>query len=854
MHIRPTFLALCALILVPSAAEAQRHWFADGAVPSRYEIAITPDIAAGTFSGEARIVVQAEAALEAVALNALDLTVARASIDGASARFESDAAAQTLTLTPHRPLRPGRHVIVVTYAGKIQDDAYGLFRVSYQSNGQTKRALATQFEPGDARRLAPMWDQPNRRAVFSVTVTAASELLAVSNMPVARAAPAGAGLTRTTFADTPSMASYLLFLAVGDFERVTRVVDGVELGVVVRRGEGHRTAAALQAGEDSLRYFTEYFAIPYPLPKLDMIGVPGAGGFGAMENWGAILYFDQFLLVDENSSEGERQRMFGIVAHEIAHQWFGNLVTMNWWDDLWLNEGFASWMAAKATERVHPDWDPWLSELAGGTQGAMALDARAGTHPIVQTVNTIEEANLAFDTITYRKGQAVLRMIEAYVGEDDFRAGVRAYLHAHAYGNARTEDLWAAVQAASGQPVLDIARSFTGQQGFPVLTAAVTVDGDITLAQRRFAMDDVSRTSERWSIPLVARRIDGNPMRVVMAPSADRILELSGSGPYLVNAGQTAFFRVRYDERNFTQLTARFNELGAADQLGLLLDYWAFGRSGDAPFTNYLELVSAVRADADPLIASDTVGSMLALADYAKQRPSRDMVNAYARRALRPFFDRVGWEARTGEPVNDTLLRGELIGALAVLGDANIIAEVRRRASTTPPASIRNAVLGAYAYNANEADYADLLARARAARDFVEQRRSWLRLAAVKDETLARRTLDMTLGEEIPRQLRPQVLASVAGAHPRLAWDFLVAHRGEIEALLDPLQRMEYAMGIASASADLAMVAELQAYARDFPPGAEREVAGASATVMLRAQTIAERMPAVEAWIAARIR
>jgi aminopeptidase N len=857
-------LALAAFLLAPSAA-AQRQWIEGGASPLRYEIAVQPDIEAATFTGQAIIRIETSAPLDSVTMNALDLDVTRARIDGGSAQVAVDNEAQTLTLTPRRPLRAGRHTIAVSYSGKIQDDAYGLFRVSYESNGQTKRALATQFEPGDARRFAPMWDQPNRRAVFSLTVTAPSDQMVISNMPAARATRLRGGLTRTTFADTPSMASYLLFLAVGDFERVTRNVNGVELGVVVRRGEAHRTALALDAGEHSLRYFTEYFGVPYPLPKLDMIGVPGAGGFGAMENWGAILYFDQYLLVDENSNEGERQGVFGIVAHEIAHQWFGNLVTMDWWDDLWLNEGFASWMAAKATEAIHPQWQPWMGQLSDGTSTAMAIDARAGTHPIVQTVNTIDEANLAFDTITYEKGLAVIRMLEAYVGEDAFREGVRRYINAHLYGNARTDDLWEAIQAASGQPVLDIARSFTRQPGFPVLSsraAPCTRIGDrsasITMSQRRFAMDDASRTSELWTIPIVTRRLGNDPVRAVLEPRAQASIETPPAcSPYLVNAGQSGFFRVLYDDANLQSLRARFGELRPIDQLGLLLDYWAFGRSGDAPFTAYLELESALPPQADPIIVMDTAGSMLALHDYAKGRPSEAMVAAYGRRSLRRFFDEYGWGAETGELANDALARARLIAALGALGDADIIAEARRRVRASEshpaelPAALRTATLGVYAAHASEADYEFLLSRARAAADFVEQRRLWNLLARAEDPQLARRTLQLTLGDEIPRQLRTQVLANVAGSHPRLAWDFLVANRAAFEALLDPLTRLEFPTGVASASSDPAMVAELEAYARDFPEGARPSVDAASASIRLRAQTIAERMPAVEAWIAA---
>lgn len=860
MRFRPFVLIAALLALVPSAGAqtSQRHWFEGGPIPLRYEIAITPNVEAATFAGEATITIESAEPLQTVTMNALGLTVSRATIDNAGAAFDTNQEAQTLTLTPRRALRAGRHTIRINYTGVIQDDAYGLFRVAYQDGGQTKRALATQFEPGDARRFAPMWDQPNRRAVFALTVTAPAGQMVVSNMPAAETQNVAGGLVRTRFADTPSMPSYLLFMAMGDFERVTREVDGVELGVVVRRGQTHRTAEALDAGEQSLRYFTDYFGIHYPLPKLDMIGVPGAGGFGAMENWGAILYFDQYLLVDETSSEAERQNVFGIVAHEIAHQWFGNLVTMMWWDDLWLNEGFASWMAAKATEAVHPDWHPWMAQLTDGTATAMALDARTGTHPVVQTVNTIDEANLAFDTITYEKGLAVIRMLEAYVGEDAFRQGVRDYLNARHYGNARTEDLWAAIQAASGQPVLEIARSFTGQPGFPVLTASAPAcdrslgQMGVTVSQRRYALDDASRTAERWSIPVVARNLGAEPVRGVVPADGTYTARLA-CGPYLINAGQSGFFRVQYDAANFQQLTQNFASLDETDQLGLMLDYWSFGRSGDAPFSNYLELVNVLPADANPLIVADTAASLSALAGYARGRPSEAQVKAYAVRTLRPYFERAGWTPRAGEGSNAAQTRANLIATLGALGDEAVVAEARRRvrAGEALPASIRTAVMGVYASNATTADYDALLAQARGAHDFVEQRRMWRLLASASDPALAQRTLALTLGDEIPRQLRPQVISSVAGAHPRLAWDFLVANRTAIEAMLDPLQRLEFPPGIASISSDPAMVGELQTYARNFPEGAQPTVAAAVAQIRLRAETANERMPAAEAWIAA---
>ena len=860
MLFRPAalFIALCAA-LMPASASAQRQWFADGPNPTRYEIALTPDAAAGTFTGETRITIETSEALPSITMNAMELTIASASINGVAAQAVTDNAAQTLTLTPRRPLRAGRHTIRIVYSGKIYDEAYGLFRVSYSADGQERRALATQFEPGDARRMAPMWDQPNRRAVFALTVTAPTSEMVISNMPITRATPVAGGRTRTTFADTPSMPSYLLFLAVGDFERITQNVDGVELGVVVRRGQTERARYALQAGAESLRYFTEYFGIRYPLPKLDMIGVPGAGGFGAMENWGAILYFDQYLLTDPNSSEAERRTVFEFVAHEVAHQWFGNLVTMMWWDDLWLNEGFASWMAAKAAHALHPTWEPWVAQLSGGTSTAMGIDSRAGTHPVVQTVNTIDEANLAFDTITYEKGLAVVRMLEAYVGEEDFRQGVRDYLNARLYGNAQTEDLWRAVQAASGQPILQIARSFTGQPGFPLVSAqgadcTRNRGPEITLTQRRFAMDDASRTNERWEIPVVIRRVGGPEARVVF-PAQNTMSASLGDGcqPYLVNAGQTAFFRTLYDDANFARLRDAFTTLDTTDQLGLLLDYYAFGRSGDASFANYLDLVAQLPADANPALVDDTIASLGALVGYASGRPSEARVRAFARRTLRPLFDTIGWTPRAGEHANAPLTRANLIAALGGLGDEEIIAEVRRRvAANDLPPTIRNAALNVYAANVTPAEYEALVAQARGATDFVEQRRAWLRVAAARDEALARRTLQMVLGEDIPRQIRTQVLSVVGGGHNQLAWDFLVANRAAIEALLDPLQRLEYPPGLASGSSNPAMIAALEAYARDFPEGARPTVAAAISAIRIRAETVEQRMPAVEQWIAAR--
>ncbi|MBI1186565.1 MAG: M1 family peptidase [Alphaproteobacteria bacterium] len=862
--LRPRPLALsAALCLAAAPVGAERQMLGDEATPSRYEIAITPDADAGTFTGTVQITLETHQALSAITLNALDLDIQSAAIDGSRASVSLDPDAQTVTLTQGREIRAGRHRLNIAYSGRIYDEAYGLFRVAYDTPQGSRRMLATQFEPGDARRFAPMWDQPNKRAVFALTVTIPSGEQAVSNMPIARSQRLSGGRTRIAFEPSPSMPSYLLFLGVGDYERISTDVDGVALSVVTRRGESEKGREALNAGVESLRYFTEYFGVPYPLPKLDMIAVPGAGGFGAMENWGAILYFDQYLLLDAGSSESDRQNVFGIVAHEIAHQWFGNLVTMAWWDDLWLNEGFASWMATKAADALHPDWSPWMSVFPD-RNSAMELDARAGTHPVVQEVNTIEQANLAFDDITYDKGQAVIRMLEAYIGEDAFRAGIRAYIRARTYGNAATDDLWQALQAASDKPILDVARAYTLQPGFPVIRVSASACGPgaaapprVTLAQERFAADDTARTSEVWTTPISAQRIGGRTRVEATAPAAPAFtLEapIDGCGPLIVNAGQAAFFRTLYAPTDLAQITRTFASLQAIDQLGILSDYWAFGRASAAPLTNYLDLTAALPADADPNVAMQVAGALQTLARLNRGRMSEAAFNAYVRGALSPMFARVGWDPKGGEAANDAILRDALIRVLGRLGDPQIIAEARRRVSSEAalPGAIRDAAFRVVGAHATTADYDALRTRAAAETNFIEQRRIYGYLAEARDPGLAQRTLAMLLTEQAPRPLRPGILTAVAVEHPALAWAFLRDNRAVIDGWLDPLRRLEYAPGVAAFSADAQTAAELAAYAEAFPANARQAADGARAAILARARLVETEMPAVDAWLARR--
>jgi aminopeptidase N len=365
----------------------------------------------------------------------MTLTAAAVDNEAQRATIALDAGAETATLTFAQPLLAGPHKLRIDFTAQIAKFGRGLFAVDYPTDKGSKRMLASHLEPADARRIFPCWDEPAFKATFALTVTVPRRFLAVSNMPVAREEPVTPTLKQVSFAPTPKMSSYLVVLAMGELEQLTAQADGVAINVVTTNGKREQGRFALDSAVSLLRYFNDYFGVKYPLPKLDLIAVPGGFG-GAMENWGGITFFESRLLFDPAiNAPNARRGIFSILAHEMAHQWFGDLVTMGWWDNIWLNEGFASWMQAKAAERFYPQWRTWLNGN-GQKQFAMALDARRTSHPIQHPVANETEAMAAFDGITYSKGQALIRMLESYVGEDAFRDGIRKYMAAHAYGSA----------------------------------------------------------------------------------------------------------------------------------------------------------------------------------------------------------------------------------------------------------------------------------------------------------------------------------------------------------------------------------------------------------------------------------
>jgi aminopeptidase N len=861
-------LTLGALLLLAagSAYAGKRVVLPDAVTPQHYRIHFTPDIEGMTFKGSAEIDVIVHRATDRIVLNAADLVIDNASLVGEpkAPRVSSDPAVETATFTFDHPLAAGKHTLKLAWHGTIYQSASGLFALDYQGPKGRVRSLFTQFENSDARRFVPCWDEPGIKATFELSVTLPAGLMPLSNMPVASTEALPGALQRVHFARSPKMSSYLLFFGTGDFERVHRTVAGVDIGIVVKRGDTANAAYALEAASELLPYFNEYFGVPYPLPKLDLIAGPGSSQFfGAMENWGAIFYFEHYLLVDPRlSTQLDRQNVYNTTAHEMAHQWFGDLVTMAWWDDLWLNEGFASWMANKATDHFHPEWKVWLQSLSA-KQAVMQRDAREGTHPIITPIDDVAQASTAFDDITYTKGEAVIRALEFHVGDAAFRAGVRRYIREHQYGNTVTDDLWAAIGKESPVPITQIAHDLTRQAGVPMVNMSGSACGaagkaTATLSQTHFAIDAASTAARVWHLPVKVATLGNAPTALVISGAAPVQVEIAGCGPVILNAGQGGYLRSKYTHDALAAIAARFADLSPDDQLGILNDTVSLATAGEMPMADYLNVTKNIPATADPVVTTTLVAQLRQLDVLYRGLQGQPAFRAYARAALKPRFARVGWDVKDGESDNTGILRAALIGALGEFGDPDVVAQTRSRFQQylAKPAdftaSTRRSLLSRVAAQADRATWDKLRQMAKAASSELERRELYQLLGSAESVGLVQQALALTLTEEIPPTIRPNVIRSAAGRHPEAALDFAIAHWDKLSAMLETSSAQLFLPRLAATSANLKTVDILNAFADiHAPANARQEYVLAIARIRYAAKVRETRLPEVDRWLAA---
>jgi aminopeptidase N len=885
MRFRPlTRLALTLLAVAGAVAvRAEKPFsFADTpgqlpkvVIPRHYTLRIQPDLEARTTTGTARIDLEVTQPVRELVLNANELEITSAALAPTAPNAlprqlppQLDEKKQTLTLPLPESLPAGKYTLVISYRGKIGTQAQGLFVDRYPTPSGDKLMLGTQFEPTDARRVFPCWDEPVYRATYDITLVVREKLMAVGNMPVTAEKNLGDGWKETTFARTPSMPTYLVALYAGEFETLEGEQDGVKLRIITTEGKRATATYALESTKRILAYFNTYFGVPYPLPKLDQIAVPNAfSTFSAMENWGLISYIDTAILFDPAaSSQTRREAVFTTIAHEIAHQWFGNLVTMAWWDNLWLNEGFASWMGTKCSDALNPDWQLWLRANAD-KERAMELDARKTTHPVQRPIANESQASDAFDVISYQKGQSFLRMLEAYLGEDTFRDGIRRYIAKHKYSNTTTADLWTALGDASGKPVVALAANWTEQPGFPVILASASGSGanrTVKLEQVRFTLNDPNAAPLSWKIPVTfANTADLKQPGVVLLQSNTATIPWpAGSGTLKLNVGDTGYYRVRYDDPLADALAAQVKTLPVADQLNVLSDTWALVEAGRVPAPAWLTLAEQLGGSQSAPVVTTIVDNVALIDSLQIAQRGRRTFQAWMVQLLSPQLARVGWDPTAGESPLDGTLRADLVRTLGAAGDRAVIAEASRRfeAYRKDPKSLagnlRTPVLTTVGRYASRETYDQLHALAKAAMTTEEKRRAYGAMQAAVDPALAQETLKLSLSGELSTNEATRNVERIARAeHAALAWDYAQANMDALLKQVTFFGRNAYVPNIMKAFTDAPRADELEAYVRkNLPEDAMAEAAKVSDRIRHLAAVKQRELPAIDAWVKTRVK
>lgn len=875
-------LFICAMLVSISQAE-ERFSIATtpgklpkDVVPRSYLIRLEPDTESLVTTGSETIEIEVLKASDRIVLNAVDIEISRATLSNSHYSEEltpqTDAKAETITFRTRNPLPAGSYQLSLTFRSKISEQPHGLFIQYYRSGDKLQRLLSTQMEPADARRLFPCWDEPAFRAVYQLTVKAKLEETVISNSPIIEEQPSGSGEKLVTFDRTPAMASYLFVMACGKLEWLEDEVAGVKLRVLTTPGKKELGRYALEVTKKVLPFYNEYFGIPYPLPKLDQIALPSGFG-GAMENWGAITYNEDLLLYNpQASSDRTKQRVFETMAHEIAHQWFGDLVTMAWWDNLWLNEGFASWMEKKTTDHFNPDWKIWL-HASNDKQHAMALDARKTSHPIQQPIADEAQANSAFDEITYQKGQSFIRMLENYLGEDAFRAGIRAYMAKHKYSNTTTADLWEALESAAGKPVKNVAASWTEQPGFPLIKVKSRCVNDrmiVAMEQSRFLIGEPDNTRLQWSIPIgvITLREQGKVKYLLLdRPSTEFNLERC-EGPIKANAGDLGFFRVSYEPSLLEELKKDVLKLPESDRLNLATDTWAAVEFGSLSASSYLDLLEALTQDDSYAVwqsaigFAKTIGPLKLIDQLERGEPGRDTYRKFVCHLLQERFANIGWDEKPDEPIEKRLLRSMLIETLGLFGDQSVVDEASRRfasfrenpASLSP--NLRPAVTRVVGRYSSPATYDSLLKLA-AESPTSEERRMYLRaVIAAFDPELVQKCIGFLvsknaaagdvlhlLQEQVPQQEQPEIF-----------WKYATAHIKQMQERFGFLGWNRLLPSLAEGFSDEQQAEELIRFAKEnLSPQGQREAANAANLIRFHSQLKSREVPRLDRWLAVKV-
>ncbi len=802
--------------------------------PVSYDLTFAPDLENFTFDGTETITVKVDESVKSITLNALDLKIKSASIkrsqrpgeeaggklaDGNGSEMEGtvslDSEHEVATIVFPGTLIKGDYILQLSFTGDLNDNLRGFYRSHYKDNAGVKHWLATtQMEPTDSRRMFPCFDEPEMKATFKITAIIPDNMVAISNGAVEREERDEAKQKKkVVFEASPRMSSYLVALIVGDFKSTsTKESCGIPVRVWAPSGKEELGYYALDTACKVLAFQTRYFGIPYPAKKLDLIAIPDFRS-GAMENLGAITFREASLLVDDKTgSNFLKRRVSNIVAHEIAHQWFGDLVTMKWWDDIWLNEAFASWMATKTVDEIHPDWRVITKSVLTRNE-SMNVDQLKATRAIHAHVDNPKQAAEMFDPITYDKGESVLRMLEGFVGDKTFQAGINDYLNAHKFGNASSEDLWEAIgKKSSGVPVPEIMKTWVFQSGFPMVTVSKadsdkTAPGTFSLSQQRFfGMPGEKPDESIWLVPLVLRDVNGSQdsnktTTTVLSKKQDSVsmlarkasAQLQQPGLMLVNSGGMGFYRTHYSPADTALIVKKFDYLTPEERLAFIADTCAQVWNGSLPVEDRLNLTGQIVSEKDPLVLTNLVGESHKIYDFLDEK-HRNEYATKLRTSLLPVKERIGWTERQGEQDTVKDLREATLTLLGYAQDNLTISEARDLYTKfmsnhqSVPADITGTVLSIVAYNGGAKEYEEITNAWKKEHIPELEKRFLFKLAVFRQPELIDRTLALAVSSDVRGQDGFRLLADLLthDASKHRALEFVKSHWPQISEKFPP--------------------------------------------------------------------
>ncbi len=801
--------------------------------PVRYDLGIEVDLDQWQFRGTEEIELTIAEPTETVTLHAseLNLPAVRAILpDGSQLTGTAtlDPIAETATLHFARPLPAGTARLCIDFRGTILARLRGFYR----SQKDGARYAATQFEAADARRAFPCFDEPEFKARFALTLNIPANLTAVANGHVERETALGGGRKEVQFAETPPISSYLVAYTVGPYEPTptASTESGVPVRVFLPHGMASKGEYARDAHVRSLEYLERYTGIPYPYGKVDAIGVPDFEA-GAMENPGAITYRLTAIAADsERASTPALKGIFYTAAHELTHMWWGDLVTMAWWDDLWLNESFATFIGYKAVAELMPEWGMWRDFVATLVR-PFNLDALESTHPISFEVKNAKQATERFDVITYWKGAGVVRMIEGFLGAEAFRTGVRAYLERYRERNATADDFWRELSTASGRDVGVIANAWIKHSGHPLLSFSGN-GSKVRVRQQRFFADPAVAPGETlWPTPAVIKYGTREGVREarVLVDRREMDVDLPGAEWFYPNGDGAGFYRFALDDNAMARLIPVVQSaLTAPERLALVGNQWALVKAGHVSVDQFFAMLAGFRSETDRAVLGALTERLYWLSTHVVEDPARPAFERFAEAFFRPHFDALGWDAQPADTADDRLRRATVIGALGELGGSRAItAEATRRLATyledrrSVDPNLASVIVGVSAREGDGALYERYLERKRAAAsDPEEEQRFLFGLTAFEHPELVQRTLGVTVSDEVRPQDRAHLFARLLGSREsRLtAWRFVRDRWPEITERLDPMLQQNIVRALAQLTPEAAA-----REVRDFLPARATE-------------------------------